>query len=79
MSPTPKGVAAPAVAKTAPVGAVVPPAVRDLAVLVEEVMSIRYCPLAEVELRATKLALRISNAEGHLWELTQARQPVGRR
>ena len=70
MSQAPKGAAAPAVAQTAPVGAIVPPAVRDLSVLIEEVMSVRYCPLAEVELRATKLALRLANAEGHLWELT---------
>ncbi len=57
-------------ARTAPSGAVVPPAVRDLASLIEEVMAIRYCPLTEVELRSTRIALRISNAEGHLWELT---------
>ena len=70
-----RGASAPAlsgaVEKTAPSGAVVPPPVRDLAILIEEVMAIRYCPLAEVELRATRLALRLSNAEGHLWELTQ--------
>ncbi len=61
--------AAPAVA-TAPAGAIVPPAVRDLAGLIEEVVSIRYCPLAEVEARAMRLAMRLANAEGHLWELT---------
>ncbi|HET9045119.1 MAG TPA: hypothetical protein VFN70_18315 [Burkholderiales bacterium] len=60
-------------AKTAQSGAVVPPAVRDLANLIEETMSIRYCPLAEVELRATKIALRIANAEGLLWELQQGK------
>lgn len=57
--------------KTAPSGAVVPPPVRDLSVLVEEITSLRYCPLAELDARVMRLALRLANAEGHLWELTQ--------
>lgn len=56
---------------TAKSGAVVPPPVRDLAVLVEEIQSVRYCPLQEVDARVMRLALRLSNAEGLLWELRQ--------
>lgn len=63
------GAAAPAVAQTAPSGAVVPPPVRDLAVLVEDIRSVRYCPLAEVDARVMRIALRLANAEGLLWEI----------
>lgn len=44
---------------------------RDLAVLVEEIQSVRYCPLQEVDARVMRLALRLANAEGLLWELRQ--------
>ena len=56
---------------TAKSGAVVPPPVRDLAVLVEEIQSVRYCPMHEVDARVMRLALRLANAEGLLYEMQQ--------
>lgn len=50
-------------------GPLTPP--RDLAVLVEEIQSVRYCPLQEVDARVMRLALRLANAEGLLWEMQQ--------
>ena len=43
----------------------------DLAVLVEEIQSVRYCPLQEVDARVMRLALRLANAEGLLYEMQQ--------